>query len=82
LAPIDYFEMNWPAEPFIRAGHGCHFSPGLWGDLGPALGGERMPRFGRVWWASSDLAKDWVGYLEGAIRAGEQAGREIDGELG
>ena len=82
LEPIDYFEMNWPAEPFIRAGHGCHFSPGVWKALGPALGGERMPRFGRVWWASSDLAKDWVGYLEGAIRAGEQAGREIDGDLG
>jgi monoamine oxidase len=81
LEPIDYFEMNWPAEAFIRAGHGCHFSPGFWGPLGPALGGELMPRFGRVWWASSDLAKDWVGYLEGALRAGEQAGREIDREM-
>ncbi|APW61092.1 flavin monoamine oxidase family protein [Paludisphaera borealis] len=82
LAPIDYFEMNWPAETFIRCGHGCHLSPGLWSTLGPAFGGERMPRFGRVWWASSDLAKDWVGYLEGAIHAGEQVGREVDVELG
>ncbi|AGA24729.1 flavin monoamine oxidase family protein [Singulisphaera acidiphila] len=81
LEPIDYFEMNWPAQPFIRAGHGCHFSPGFWKPLGPALGGENMPRFGRVWWASSDLAKDWVGYLEGALRAGEQAAREIEREL-
>lgn len=41
-----------------------------------------MPRFGRVWWAASDIAKDWVGYLKGAILAGEQAAREIDRELG
>ncbi len=26
-----------------------------------------MPRFGRVWWAASDLAKDWNGYLEGGF---------------
>ena len=82
LEPIDYIEMNWPAETFTRCGHGCHVGPGFWGELGPALGGDCMPRFGRIWWAASDIAKDWVGYLEGAIHAGEQAAREIDRELG
>jgi monoamine oxidase len=35
-----------------------------------------MPRFRRLWWAASDLAKDWNGYLEGALFAGEQAATE------
>ena len=82
LETIDYFEMDWVAEPFTRCGHGCHFTPGSWVSLGPALGGQKMPQFGKVRWAASDLAKDWVGYLEGALRAGEQAAREIDADLG
>jgi monoamine oxidase len=80
--PVDYIEMDWVAERFTRCGHGCHFAPGSWVSLGPALGGENMPCFGRVRWAASDLAKDWVGYLEGALRAGEQAAHEIDAALG
>jgi monoamine oxidase len=77
FAPIDYIEMDWAAEAYTRGGYGCHLPPGLWCELGPALGGERMPRFGRVWWAASDLAKDWNGYLEGGLFAGEQAADEV-----
>ena len=82
LTPLEYIEMDWAAEPFTRGGHGCHFPPGTWCELGPALGGEQMPRFNRVWWAASDLAKDWNGYLEGAIHAGEQAAAEVSSMLG
>lgn len=78
LNPIDYIEMDWMSEPFIRGGYGCHFPPGVWSELGPALGGHQMPNFDRILWASSDLAKDWNGYLEGAIIAGEQAAHEVE----
>jgi len=81
ISPIDYIEMDWAAEPFTRGGHGCHFPPGTWCELGPALGGERMPNFGRLWWAASDLAKDWNGYLEGALFAGQQAADEVASAL-
>ncbi len=77
LSPIDYIEYDWAGQEFIRGGHGCHFTPGVWCELGSALGSEFMPRFGKIIWASSDLAKDWNGYLEGAIYAGEQAALEI-----
>jgi monoamine oxidase len=77
LTPLEYIEMDWAAQPFTRGGHGCHFPPGAWCELGPALGGDYMPRFDRIWWAASDLAKDWNGYLEGAIHAGEQAAAEV-----
>lgn len=78
LSPIDYIEQDWLLDPSIRGGHGCHFPPGVWNELGPALGQERMPAFGRILWAASDLAKDWNGYLEGAIFAGEQASEEAE----
>lgn len=78
LTPIDYIEKDWTADEFTRGGYGCHVPPGFWCELGPALGGESMPRFGRLWWAASDLAKDWNGYLEGALYAGEQAANEVD----
>lgn len=81
LAPIDYIEKDWTADEFTRGGYGCHVPPGFWCELGPALGGESMPRFRRLWWAASDLAKDWNGYLEGALFAGEQAANEVTASL-
>ncbi len=76
LQPLDYIEQDWLQEPYIRGGHGCHFPPGVWKELGPALGKEHMPHFGKITFASSDIAKDWNGYLEGALYAGEQAAIE------
>ncbi len=74
---IDYIEQDWLKEPYIRGGHGCHFPPGVWKELGPALGNKKMPNFGRLIFAASDIAKDWNGYLEGALHAGEQAAQEV-----
>ncbi len=76
MDPIEYIEYDWLQDPTIRGGHGCHFPPGFWKELGPALGKNQMPSFGRIIWAASDLAKDWNGYLEGALFAGEQAAEE------
>lgn len=76
LHPVDYIEQDWLQEPYIRGGHGCHFLPGVWNELGPALGKKQMPHFGKITFASSDIAKDWNGYLEGALYAGEQAAIE------
>lgn len=76
MHPIDYIEQDWMQEPFIRGGHGCHFPSGVWKELGPALGKEKMPRFGHLFFAASDIAKDWNGYLEGALYAGKQVAME------
>lgn len=81
LEPIDYIEHDWTADQFTRGGYGCHFPPGAWCEFGAAFGGESMPRFQNVWWAASDLAKDWNGYLEGALFAGEQAAEEVAASL-
>jgi monoamine oxidase len=77
MRPLEYVEHDWMQEPSIRGGHGCHFPPGLWKELGSAFGKNQMPCFQNVIWAASDLAKDWNGYLEGALLAGEQAALEV-----
>jgi monoamine oxidase len=76
LSPIEYIEHDFLQEQNIRGGHGCHYPPGVWEELGPSLGKEHMPYFGFITFAASDLAKDWNGYLEGALYAGEQAATE------
>lgn len=81
LNPLEYIEMDWMSDAFSRGGHGCHFPPGVWSELGPALGIEHMPNFKRIFWAASDLAKDWNGYLEGALFAGEQVANEVEKQL-
>jgi monoamine oxidase len=62
LAPIDYIEMDWAAEPFARGRTRVSLSTRTWCELGPALGADRMPRFGRVWWAASDPGQglEWL----------------------
>ena len=35
--PIEYIERDWMAEEFSRGCYGAHFTPGVWGDFGPAL---------------------------------------------
>jgi monoamine oxidase len=32
---------------------------------------------GRVHWAGTENATDWIGYMEGAVQAGERAAHEV-----
>ena len=52
-------------------------APGVLHRLGPLL---RNP-VGRVHWAASELATFWQGYMDGAVRSGEVAAREVLREL-
>jgi monoamine oxidase len=47
--------------------------PGALSRYGPAL---RAP-VGRVHWAGSETAREWFGYMEGALESGERAAREV-----
>lgn len=71
--PVDYVEHDWTADPWSR---GCYVGlaqPGLLTELGPAL---RKPVEG-VHWAGTETAREWIGYIDGAIEAGERAAKEI-----
>ncbi|MFZ4518053.1 MAG: flavin monoamine oxidase family protein [Microthrixaceae bacterium] len=71
--PIEYLERDWMAEEFSRGCYGAHFTPGVWTAYGPAL---REP-IGPVHWAGAECAAVWNGYMEGAVRSGEQAAADV-----
>jgi monoamine oxidase len=76
--PIEYVERDWMAEEFSRGCYGAHFTPGVWTAYGPAL---REP-IGPIHWAGAEYATVWNGYMEGAVRSGEQVARDVMAELG
>lgn len=71
--PIALVEYDWSADEWTRGCFGGVFTPGAWRAYGPRL---RTP-VGRVHWAGTETATRWSGYLEGAVRAGEQAAAEV-----
>ena len=63
-----YFEMSWAEEEWTR---GCYVGftpPGVLTDYGPAI----RAAVGRVHWAGAEYATVWNGYMEGAVRSGEE----------
>ncbi len=71
--PIEYIEKNWSEERWTR---GCYVGftpPGVLTDYGPWI---RKP-FGRVHWAGAETSDYWNGYMDGAVRSGERAAREV-----
>jgi monoamine oxidase len=61
------------AEEFTRGCYGAHFTPGVWSAYGEKL---REP-VGRIHWAGAECSAVWNGYMEGAVRSGEQAADDV-----
>ncbi len=72
-APTDYLDLDWGAEEWTRGCYGGNAAPGTLTRFGPAL---REP-VGPLHWAGSETALEWVGYMDGAIEAGERAAAEV-----
>ncbi|BFZ00964.1 hypothetical protein BsWGS_04003 [Bradybaena similaris] len=73
LNPIFYDEKNWTGEPYSG---GCYFlsmPPGVLTTYGRIL---REPA-GNIFFAGTELATDWVGYMEGAIQSGTFAANQV-----
>ena len=66
-SPREYRDQDWSAEPFTRGCYAAIFPPGVWTSYGHAL---REP-VGRIHWAGTETAREWMGYFEGALEAGE-----------
>ncbi len=76
-SPDAYLEQVWAQEEFTRGCYGCLMPPGGWVSLGPAL---RQP-VGRLHWAGAETATTWNGYMDGAVRSGESAARDVLAQL-
>jgi monoamine oxidase len=71
--PKASFEMDWAQEEWTRGCPVGHTGTNVLRRFGPYL---RKP-FGRVHWAGTEVATYWSGYMDGAVRSGEVAAREV-----
>jgi monoamine oxidase len=70
--PIAYDDNDWLTEPYTH-GYVGHMGPGVMTRFGHAL---REP-CGRIHWAGTETAVEWAGYMEGALRSGARAAKEV-----
>ncbi|KAG9271095.1 amine oxidase [flavin-containing] [Astyanax mexicanus] len=73
LHPVHYEEKNWCEEEYSGGCYTMYFPPGILTQYGKVL---REP-VGRLYFAGTETATEWSGYMEGAVQAGERATREI-----
>jgi len=71
--PEGYVEQCWAEEEFTRGCYGCAMTTGAWTSFGAAL---RTP-IGRIHWAGAETATRWSGYMDGAIRSGDDAAAAV-----
>jgi monoamine oxidase len=71
--PERYVERVWADEQWTRGCYGCSLPTGGWTAYGDAL----RPAIGRIHWAGTETATKWMGYIDGAVRSGEQAAAEV-----
>ncbi|ACU38282.1 flavin monoamine oxidase family protein [Actinosynnema mirum] len=74
---VRYRAHDWGADPYARGGWALRKPKQLTNQL-PAI---QRPH-GRVAFATSDIASGWVGFVEGAIESGANAGKQAVGLAG
>ncbi|MEZ0580048.1 flavin monoamine oxidase family protein [Nocardioides sp. MH1] len=73
LHPIEYTEHDWTLEKWTTGGPIALPKPGAISTVGHTI---REPH-GRVHWAGTETSTYWSGFMDGAVRAGERAAREV-----
>ncbi|CAH1780555.1 unnamed protein product [Owenia fusiformis] len=73
LEALAYEENDWNAEEWSG---GCYTSTYPTGVM-TRFGKEIRKPLGRVYFAGTETAVKWSGYMDGAVEAGERAAREI-----
>jgi monoamine oxidase len=71
--PTDYIEQDWTKERWTRGCPVAHVAPGVLTKYGPWL----RRSVGKVHFAGTETADYWLGYMDGAVRSGERAAREV-----
>ncbi|XP_072270304.1 amine oxidase [flavin-containing]-like [Pyxicephalus adspersus] len=78
LHPVHYEEKDWCKEQYSGGCYTAYFPPGIMTQFGSVI---RTP-VGRLYFAGTETATEWSGYMEGAIQAGERAAREVMCKMG
>lgn len=72
-SPVDYIEQNWSAERYSGGAMLSHAPTGVLTEFGHAI---REP-CGRIHWAGTESSAVMCGWVDGAVRSGERAAREV-----
>jgi monoamine oxidase len=72
-SPQEFWDTRWPAQRWNRGGPVGIHGPGSLVANGPAL---RAP-VGHIHWAGTETSTYWNGYMDGAVRSGERAAKEV-----
>jgi monoamine oxidase len=75
--PIDYVDHCWGTEQFAPGGPTAAVPPGSWTAHGQWL---HKP-VDTIFWAGTETADEWTGFLDGAVRSGVRAATEAHQEL-
>ncbi|XP_056682081.1 amine oxidase [flavin-containing] A isoform X2 [Monodelphis domestica] len=73
LQPVHYEEKNWCEDQYSGGCYTAYFPPGTMTQYGRVI---RQP-FEKIYFAGTETATYWSGYMEGAVEAGERAAREV-----
>lgn len=73
LEPIEYTEHDWTRERWTMGSPVAVLGTGTTTAFGSQI---RRP-FRRVHWAGTETSTYWAGYMDGAVRAGDRAAREV-----
>jgi monoamine oxidase len=71
--PIWTHELDWSSVTWAGGCPITQFPPGTLSVFGPSL---RRP-IGRIHWAGTETARSCMGFMEGAVEAGERAAAEV-----
>lgn len=71
--PIHYVDHSWAQEQYTGGCYTTNFPPGILTKFGKSI---REPH-GTLFFAGTETATKWTGYMSGAIQAGRRAAKEI-----
>ena len=72
-SPIAYLDQDWTVERYSGGGMLSHTPPGVLTEFGPAI----TEPCGRIHWAGTETSGVMHGWVDGAVRSGERAAKEV-----
>ena len=73
LSPLLFIEKDWSMEPYSE---GCYFAVATKGVLSKFSSVLQEP-FNKIYWAGTETANNWMGYMEGAIESAHRVVGQI-----
>ncbi|OYN75219.1 flavin monoamine oxidase family protein [Mycolicibacterium sphagni] len=71
--PVAFLDQDWSVERYSGGGMLSHCPPGVLTEFGPAI----TEPCGRIHWAGTETSGVMHGWVDGAVRSGERAAKEV-----